>query len=107
MSKKLITVRLSEEALEKLEKMKKENGKSRTQIIEELILSTKDDDTKLQLLEQQNKQLEKALTGYHVALESKDEQLKHYEDEIQFLRKLVEDREKPFWLKLFHKRDKK
>jgi len=88
------TFRFNEEVWQILEEEAKRTGKNKTQILEELILSLrnqKDDNIQVELLEKQNFQLQNVIKSLQIALDSKDRII---EEKDRFITEIMAQKDK-------------
>ena len=106
--KKLKGFRLSDNVLQTIEQISKNKSITQTDIIERAVKCLKENlsnnDKKLLLLKEQNKQIQIALNILKIALESKENELNAFkmlieekDQRIMELQERLKEKSKPFW----------
>jgi len=106
--KKVKGFRLSEEVLKDIQEIAKKEGITQTDVIEKAVKSLKENifrnEKEIQLLEEQNKNLQVALSSVKIALESKENELNAFkllldekDERIKELQERLKEKNKPFW----------
>ena len=106
--KKVKGFRLSDDVLKMIEEIAEKEGITQTEIIERavkcLVESQKKNGKELELLQEQNKNMQMALSSLKIALESKENEINTFkllvnekEERIKELQERLKEKNKPFW----------